>query len=433
MAVFHWKGTDGSEDREGDIEAANQDDAAAQLQNMGIIPTDIILLGGEEEFVPAPVAATPAARGKEAQNKDKFAGPEVNFRPAKVTNKELIVFTKKLATMVDAGLPIMKTLIMLRDQAETPNFQKVVNNIYKSVEAGSTLSESFMKFPTVFDTVYVNLLRAGETSGKLTVFLHKLVVQIEKAQKIKKKVKGALMYPIILLCVAGAVIGLMMVKVVPVFANMFGSMGGSLPAPTQLIVDISDFLRDPMKGGILVGTIVFAIVSFKYTLKKNVNVRRKFDKIMLKAPVLGDIIQRSTLAKIAMIEGNLSAAGVSVLDALDIVSRSMTSEPYKDSFADVKKGVAEGKTLSALYASFENLYPPTFAQMIAVGEETGNVDGMFEATAMYYEEEFDMAVDRLTEMLEPIMIIFMGITVGFIIVAMYMPIFQMGSMVSGNS
>lgn len=445
MPYYHWKGTDGSQDLEGDLEAANEDDAAAQLQQKGIIPTELMSLGGKETAAeppkeeeqpsvptstPSPLAASnPAAPDPTPEDEEPL---EINFRPKKVKNKELVVFTKKLATMVNAGLPILKTLEMLRAQSETPNFQKVVHHIYKGVESGRTLSEAFMQFPTVFDTVYINLLRAGETSGKLTTFLFKLVIQIEKAEAIRKKVKKALMYPIILTCVAVAVIALMMVKVVPIFADMFDSMGGALPGPTQLIVDFSNFLRDPAKGGTIAFAAIFGIISLKYTLKKSINFKRKFDGMMLKLPVIKNVIKTSTLAKIAMIQGNLSAAGVSVLDSLDIIARSMSGEPYRDTFIDIKQGVAEGKTMSALYAAHEHLYPPTFSQMLSVGEETGNMDGMFESTALYFEEEFDSAVDAMTEMLEPIMIVFMGLTVGFIIVAMYMPIFQMGQMVSGG-
>jgi type IV pilus assembly protein PilC len=203
-----------------------------------------------------------------------------------------------------------------------------------------------------------------------------------------------------------------------------------LPAPTQLIVNISEFFRDPARGGTAAIIIVCLYMGSKWMIKTNLAFKKKFDKMVLKMPIIGACIEKSTLAKIAMIQGNLAAAGVSVIEAIDIVSRTVTNSVYTDAFELVKEGVSSGNSLSSLYASC-GVFPPTFYQMLAVGEETGNMDEMFAATAMFYEEEFDLAVDHLTEALEPIMIVGMGLTVGFIIVAMYMPIFQMGSMVSG--
>ncbi len=342
----------------------------------------------------------------------------------------LVIFTKKFATMIEAGLPIIKTLTMLESQQEDKNFRWVVRAILDDVQTGQTLSEAFAEHPTVFDTVFINLIKAGETSGKLTLFLRKLVIQLEKSEKIRAKVKGALSYPIILLCVAGAVIGLMMIKVVPVFQQMFASMGHDLPGPTQLIVDMSNFLRNPMKGGMLAAAVIGTIMTYKYLVRHNMKVKRFADKQVLKIPIIGEIIQKSTLSKIAMVQGNLAAAGVSVIEAIDIISNTITNTVYTDAFVIVKEGITSGNQLSALYSTCP-IFPPTFYQMLAVGEETGKMDEMFEATAQYYEEEFDLAVDHLTEALEPIMIVGMGLTVGFIIVAMYMPIFQMGKMVGG--
>ena len=208
-----------------------------------------------------------------------------------------------------------------------------------------------------------------------------------------------------------------MVKVVPVFENMFSSMGHDLPGPTQLIITISEFFRDPARGGITFLLIIGAFFGTKYLLKNNEQFKRIFDKYILKVPVIGDVIEKSTLAKIAMVEGNLAAAGVSVLESLDIISSTINNTMYKDAFIVIKSGIESGNSLSSLYSSC-SVFPPAFYQMLQVGEETGNMDEMFEATANYYEEEFDMVVDRLTEMLEPFMIVFMGLTVGFIIVAM---------------
>ncbi len=420
MAIFQWKGIEGSQVASGEIEAKNADDATGKLKGQKIIVTNIILISGTEEA---------SADGEDVIDPTQPVKMKEKKHKAKAIKiKDLTVFTKKFATMIQAGLPILKTMKMLESQQEDANFRWVVKTLREDVESGSTLSEAFAEHPGVFDTVYINLLKAGETSGKLVTFLQKLVIQLEKAAGIQKKVKGALRYPIILLCVALGVIIVMMVKVVPVFQNMFSSMGHDLPGPTQLIVNISEFCRDPMKGGALAISLVVLYFFTKFMIRTNEAVRRKADRIVLKIPIIGDIIQKSSLAKIAMVEGNLGAAGVSVIESLDIVSKTIPNSVYTDAFEIIKDGVSSGNSISSLYSTCD-IFPPTFHQMLAVGEETGNMDEMFEATALYYEEEFDMAVDRLTEALEPIMIVFMGITVGFIIVAMYMPIFQMGKMI----
>lgn len=426
MAIFQWKGIENSQASSGEIEARNAAEAGNKLKERKVIITNIVLISGKEE--PSVVAGEEPV---EAERKSqKVVKAKKQFKGKAIKVKMLVIFTKKFATMIDAGLPILKTLQMLESQQEDKNFQWVVRSIMEDVESGSTLSEAFAEHPGVFDTVFINLIKAGETSGKLTLFLHKLVKQLERSEKIRAKVKGALSYPVILLCVAGAVIGIMMVKVVPVFQGMFSSMGHSLPGPTQLVVDVSDFLRNPAQGGVMVGTVIGGYFLLKYLIKHNIKVKRFTDRYVLRIPIIGEIIQKSTLSKIAMIQGNLAAAGVSVLEAMDIIASTITNTVYTDALKIVKEGVSSGNQLSALYSTCD-IIPPTFYQMLSVGEETGKMDEMFEATAQYYEEEFDMAVDHLTEALEPIMIIGMGLTVGFIIVAMYMPIFQMGNMVGG--
>ncbi len=415
MTLYRWQGIEGAQHAEGEIAAATMAEAKKQLLARKVILTQL-----------APVAA-PKAKGKK-----KEAAIRETYKPRKIKGKELMIFSKKFATMIQAGLPILKTIRMLENQADNPHFKSVIHKIYIDVESGGTLSDAFAKHPRVFDSIYVNLLRAGETSGKLTLFLRRLVVQIEKAQKLKSKVRGALMYPIILMVVALAVILLMLIKVVPVFQKMFASMGHDLPGPTQFIVNVSEFFRNPAQGGVLILAILGLIFGARYLIAHNRKCRRKFHEILLKTPLLGLIIQKSTLSKIAMIHGNLSAAGVSILEAIDIIASTVRNLVYQEAFEYIKGGVAEGKPLSALYGECA-IFPPSFSQMIAVGEETGNMDEMFDSIARYFEEEFDMAVDAFTEMLEPFMIVFMGITVGFIIIAMYMPIFQVGKMVSGGN
>jgi len=426
MPIYQWKGLEGNKMNSGEIEAINTADATEKLKQKKIVVTNLVIISGKEK---EDASGTNKSKSTKPAAQKIIVPRKKKYKVKKIKTKELMIFTKKFSTMVQAGMPILKTLKMLEQQQEKPNFQWVVKSIKDDVEAGSTLSQAFSEFPTIFDTVYINLIKAGESSGKLTLFLQKLVIQIEKAEKIRSKLKGALSYPIILLSVAFIVITIMLVKVVPVFQTMFASMGHTLPGPTQLIVNISEFCRNPYKGGVLLANIIGGIVTLKYLIKTNLNFKRKFDKFMLKVPIIGEIIQKSSLAKIAMVQGNLSVAGVSILESLDIVAKTVTNTQYIDAFEVVKKGIESGNSLSSLYSTCK-IFPTTFHQMLAVGEETGNLDEMFESTARYYEEEFDMAVDHLTEALEPIMIVSMGITVGFIIIAMYMPIFKIGEMVS---
>lgn len=412
--IYSYDGFEGNNQKNGMIEADSEEKAIAQLTRQGVIVVNI-----------------QEAQGVNKGSDEASDGIPDKYNPKKIKNKHKVIFTKKLSTMVKSGLPILKTLRMLEDQADNKNFRVVAKQIRKTVEGGSTLSEAFAVHDKIFDQIYINLLKAGESSGKLTTFLEKLVIHLEKIEKIRKKVKGALMYPAILVCVAVSVITLMLVKVVPVFQQMFSSTGNQLPGPTRFIVAVSEFVRNPAGGGVLLLIIIGAFFAVKKLKKSSASFKERFDKLLLKTPLVGDIIIKSTLSKIAMISSNLSAAGVSVVETLNIVAKSVQNVVFLQAFDGIKQGIAEGKYLSKLYSEHE-VFPPTFWQMIAVGEETGRVDEMLNAVANYYEEEFDLVVDRLTELLEPIMIVFMGATVGFIIIAMYMPIFQIGKVVTGG-
>ncbi len=421
MAIYQWKGIEGSRLSSGEIEALNSQDATEKLKIRKIVVTNLTIISGQEQE--GGLKSSQSNRNEHAQNN---ATPK--HKAKKIKNVALMIFTKKFATMIDAGLPINKTLSMLEEQQNNANFRFVVHTIRSSVEGGIPLSAAFAMFPQIFDSIYINLLKAGENSGKLTTFLQKMVEHLEKNEKIRSKVKSALTYPIILLCVAFVVISIMMIKVVPVFQQMFSSMGHKLPAPTLVIISISEFFRDPMRGGLTFFIITSIILTIRYLKKHNLKFKRIYDQACLKLPLIGEIIEKSILARIAMVQGNLSMAGVPITKSLEIVAKTISNTIYTEAFDVIKEGVESGNSLSSLYSA-NKIFPPTFHQMLAVGEETGKMEEMFASTAQYYEEEFDMAVDRLTEALEPIMIIFMGITVGFIIVAMYMPIFQIGDMV----
>ena len=408
-AEYSYKGIQSSKYTEGKIEALNKDEAAYKLKQQKIIITSLEKISGNEEV-------------EEKNTKTKIS----KKAPKKVPVHEVIVFTKKLETMIRAGLPILETIAMIQEQTEDQGLKWVIEKIHQDVESGTPLSDAFAKHSQVFNNVYINLLRAGESSGKVDLFLKKLVIGMEKDEKIRSSIKGALTYPIVLLVVATAVIILMMVYVVPVFQEMFAGAKGGLPAPTQIIVGMSEFLRDPLRGGFLAAVIAGIFFSASVAVKKSYKLRKLWHKMILKLPLFGELIQKSALSKIAMIQGNLTAAGVPVIEALDISASSIDNIIIHEAMIDVKRGVFSGEPLSKLFEKRKAIFPMTFTAMVSVGERTGNMEEMFESIALYYEEEMDSTVEKLTAMLEPIMIVFMGGTIGFILVAMYMPMFQMG-------
>ena len=411
MEAFTYKGISAGKYIEGEIEALNQDEASHKLKEQKIIITNLI--------------RSKKKKG-EAKAKGKGGGFSL-FGKKKVKVEEILIFSKQFATMVKAGLPILQVLVMLRDQLESPAIKEVIEDIRKSLEGGVTLSKCFEKYPQYFDNVYINLIKAGEASGKLDVFLLKIVSSLEKKEKIKKKIKGALMYPSIMFTVAMVVSAFMLVKVVPVFAKMYDGMGIALPKPTAVIMAMSDFLRGT-GGMIMLISIISFIFGFRFLVAKNAAFRYRWHKQVLKLPIFGDMILKSMLARVSLIMGNLSAAGVNLLESLEIAKSVSDNVVVTEALENVKKGVFSGDTLTKLFLK-EPLFPPTFSQLISVGEQTGQLDEMFNSVALYYEEEFDNSVDNMSSLIEPIMIVFMGIMIGGLMIAMYSPIFNVGALI----
>ena len=411
MEAFTYKGISAGKYVEGEIEALNQDEASFKLKEQKIIITNLIK----------------SAKKKGAKKeKSKSKGSSL-FGKKKVKVEDILIFSKQFATMVKAGLPILQTLAMLRDQLEGPAIKEIVEDIRKSLEGGVTLSKCFEKYPKQFDNVYINLIRAGEASGKLDVFLLKIVDDLEKKEKIKKKIKSALMYPSIMFTVAITVSAFMLIKVVPVFANMYDGMGIALPKPTAVIMSMSNFLRGT-GGLIMLISLVGGYGAFKYLTTKNEAIKYRWHKQVLKLPVFGDLILKSMLAQISLIMGNLSAAGVNLLESIEIAKSVSKNVVVTEALENVKKGVFSGDTLTKLFLK-EPLFPPTFSQLISVGEQTGQLDEMFNSVAVYYEAEFDQAVDNMSSLIEPIMIVFMGLMIGGLMIAMYSPIFNVGALI----
>ena len=410
MEAFTYKGIADGKYVEGDIEAINQEEASHKLKEQKIIITNLI-----------------RSKKKKGETKAKAKGKGFSFGKPKVKVEDVLIFSKQFATMVKAGLPILEVLAMLRDQLEGPAIKEVIEDIRKSLEGGVTLSKCFEKYPQYFDNVYCNLIKAGEASGKLDVFLLKIVDALEKKEKIKKKIKSALMYPAIMFSVAITVSAFMLIKVVPVFAKMYDGMGLDLPKPTAVIMSMSDFLRGT-GGMVLLISLISFFVAFKYLTAKNEKIKYRWHKQVLKLPVFGDLILKSLLARISLIMGNLSAAGVNLLESIEIAKSVSSNVVVSEALENVKKGVFSGDTLTKLFLK-EPLFPPTFSQLISVGEQTGQLDEMFGSVAMYYEEEFDGAVDNMSSLIEPIMIVFMGVMIGGLMIAMYSPIFNVGALI----
>ena len=412
MDTFAYKGISDGKYVEGNIEAINSDEASHKLKEQKIIITNLIR----------------AAKGKKKEEKgEKKKSSFSLFAKKKAKVEDVLIFSKQFATMVKAGLPILQVLTMLRDQLESPAMKEVVEDIRKSLEGGVTLSKCFEKYPELFDNIYVNLIKAGEASGKLDVFLLKIVDSLEKKEGIKKKIKSALMYPGIMFTVAVTVSAFMLIKVVPVFAKMYDGMGIELPAATATIMAMSDFLRGTGGMILLLSLITFFIV-FKYLTSKNEKFKYMWHKQVLKLPIFGDMILKSMLARISLIMGNLSAAGVNLLESLEIAKSVSTNVVVLESLENVKKGVFSGETLTKLFLR-DPLFPPTFSQLISVGEQTGQLDEMFGSVAKYYESEFDTVVENLSSLIEPIMIVFMGLMIGGLMIAMYSPIFNVGALI----
>ena len=409
MLNFEYKGISQGKYVEGEIEALNDTEAAHLLKEQRIIITKL------------------SQAKKKQEVKVKKTGSGFSFGSG-VKAKEVLIFAKQFATMLRAGLPVLNTLNMLIEQTTSPNMKKIIEKIKKDLESGTSLSKCFEAHPKAFDTVTTNLIKAGEASGKLDVFLEKIVTSLEKREKIKSQIKSALFYPGVLFSVAILVTIFMLIKVVPVFVEMYEGMNVPIPAATAAIMSASAFMRSASGGGLTLVLIVSFILFLRYLIGKNYKIRKAWHAFVLKIPVFGNLIQKSILARISLVLGNLNQAGVDILESIDIAKSVTTNTIVIEALENIKKGVFSGKTLTELFTK-EKIFPSTFSQLISVGEQTGSLDSMFGSVAGYYEEEFDTAVSNLSSLIEPIMIVFMGLTIGGLMIAMYSPIFNVGAII----
>ncbi len=357
--------------------------------------------------------------------KDLFAN--VSFMQPKVTNKDIVIFTRQFSTMIDAGLPLVQGINILAEQAENKTFRGILKQISKDVEGGSTLAEAMKKHPKVFDDLFVNLVAAGEVGGILDTIMRRLATFIEKAEKLKSQIKGAMTYPIVVMAIAVIVIAVILIFVIPVFEDMFSSFGQSLPVPTQIVVNMSRFMKGNIHWVILgIIAVVFILKRFRATKKG----RRMSDDLFLRLPIFGDLLKKSAVARFTRTLGTMVSSGVPILDSLEIVAKTSGNVILEEIIYEVRGSIAEGQTI-AEPLSENTVFPGMVVQMISVGEATGALDTMLEKIADFYDDEVDAAVAALTSMLEPLLMLFLGGAIGGLVVAMYLPIFSMAGAVAG--
>ena len=401
MATFNWVGRSRTgEIQKGEIAAKTREEAAVLLRRQEILATSV-------------------------QRKLSSISIEIPGMEQKVTPKDVVIYTRQFSTMIDAGLPLVQCLEILSQQTENKTLSRVINDVRMDVEAGSTYAEALRKHPKTFDDLYVNMIAAGEAGGILDVIQRRLANYMEKAIKLRKKIKGALIYPASIVGIAAIIMAILMIFVIPVFAKMFSDSGGELPMPTQLVLNMSNFFV-AQAWLILAGTVGFS-VAIKRIYKTKVG-RREMDRMALRLPVFGDLIRKAAVAKFTRTLGTLISSGVPILEGLSIVASTAGNAIVEETINYARTSISEGKSVAEPLGE-SNVFPAMVVQMIAVGEATGAMDTMLSKIADFYDDEVDDAVAALTSMLEPLLMVFLGVTIGFIVVAMYLPIFDMASVV----
>jgi type IV pilus assembly protein PilC len=397
--VFEWSGkTSRGTIETGEMPAGSKEEVMALLRKKNITPTLI--------------------RPKE--RKAPFAG--LASLGGGVKDKDIVVFTRQFATMIDAGLPLVQALEILTTQVENKFLGKTLGMIKADVESGSTYADALRKHPKAFTELYANMVAAGESGGILDTILNRLAAYIEKSMKLKKKVKGAMVYPIVVSTIAVGVIAIIMIFVVPTFAKMFASMGGTLPMPTLIVIKMSNFIAGV--GGLMVFLSIVAFFIAFAQIRKTEKGRAVTDKIFLRLPIFGILLRKVAVAKFTRTLSTLISSGVPILDGLEITAKTAGNKIIEYAVMDVRTAVSEGKTLAEPLLK-SKVFPPMVTHMIAVGESTGALDTMLSKIADFYDDEVDNAVSNLTAMMEPMLMVFLGGSVGFIVVAMYLPIFKL--------
>lgn len=400
MEVYVWEGRSrkGTIER-GEIEAANEAAVRSILRRQQIQAIKI-----------------------QVKPKDIFKAITL-FKRRRVKEKDIVVFTRQFATMIDAGLPLVQCLEILASQQPNATFKEVLLKVKGDVEAGSTFAEALRKHPNIFNDLFCNLVAAGEAGGILDTILNRLANYIEKSMNLKKKVKGAMVYPATVLAIALIVAAGMLIFVIPVFQKMFADMGGTLPAFTQLVINLSELLRRYFV--VLIAALVLFVFLFRRYYRTESG-REAVDNALLKIPVFGELIRKVAIAKFTRTLSTMLSSGVPILESLDIVAKTAGNKIIEKAILKTKLSIGEGKTIAEPLAA-SNIFPPMVVQMISVGESTGALDSMLSKVADFYDDEVDAAVAALTSLLEPLLMVFLGGTIGGLVIAMYLPIFQMAS------
>jgi len=394
--IFEWSGkTTKGLIETGEMSANSKDEVIAQLRKRSI-------------------TATLVRQKEKTKSKLNFGGG--------VKDKDIVIFTRQFATMIDAGLPLVQALDILSQQVESKSLAAALTAIKNDVEGGATYADALRKHPKVFTDLYANMVAAGESGGILDTILNRLAAYMEKAMKLKKKVKGAMVYPIVVSTIAVGVIAVIMIFVVPTFSKMFTSMGGTLPLPTLIVMKISGFLAG-IGGVISALVIVAAIVAFKQ-IRKSEKGQAVTDRMFLKLPIFGILLKKVAVAKFTRTLGTLISSGVPILDGLEITAKTAGNKVIEYAVMEVRQAVTEGKTLAEPLMKTK-VFPPMVTHMISVGEATGALDAMLNKIADFYDDEVDATVGNLTAMMEPFLMVFLGGSVGFIVIAMYLPIFKL--------
>ncbi len=399
MPVFLWQAeTKTGETKKGEMEATDEAAVRGRLRRQGLKVGKI-----------------------KAKPKDLFEN--VAFMQPKVTEKDIVVFSRIFATMINAGLPLMQCLDILGAQEQNKTFAKIIKGMKDDIEGGATLTDALKKYPKIFDQLFVNLVAAGESGGILDVILQRLSNYMEKAMKLKGKVKGAMTYPASVLGISIGVVALLLLKVIPVFQKMFEGMGSALPGPTQFLVDLSAAAQSYFIYVIIgVVALVFVFKRYYQTEKGTLTV----DALILKAPVFGPLLKKVAVAKFTRTLSTMMSSGVPIMEGLDIVSKTSGNKIIENAIMKTRQSIGEGKTIAEPLMETD-IFPAMVVQMIAVGEATGALDTMLAKIADFYDDEVDAAVDAMTALLEPFMMVFLGGVVGGMIIAMYLPIFKMAA------
>jgi type IV pilus assembly protein PilC len=344
-----------------------------------------------------------------------------SFGRSSIKTRDIVIFTRQFATMINAGLPLVQSLDILAKQTENPALGDVTRQVVFDVESGHTLADAFSKHPKAFTELYVNMVAAGEAGGILDTILMRLATFLEKSDALIRKVKGAMVYPGVIFSVAGIAVATLLIFVIPTFQKMFASVGMELPLPTRIVIGMSDFLINYWwLLIIIIAGIVYGIRQYYSTADG----RKKIDQMMLNAPVLGDLLRKSAVSRFTRTLGTLISSGVSILDGLEITAKTAGNRVIHDAVMESRNSIAGGETIAGPLEK-SKVFPPMVISMIAVGEQTGGLDEMLSKIADFYDEEVDVAVSALLSLMEPMMIVVLGVIVGGMVVAMYLPIFDM--------